>query len=105
MQCNKNEAHAYCALYHHYFHDVPKLLPKGEENLIAFLTGKRTRDGGPVYCLAKNMCFHVWHANGRAKAWGGSRHGAMPRVDSVHYGPTVGIDVVVVAGERRQSYP
>merc|ERR1712194_69809 len=72
-QCGKDEAHAYCTLCHHYFHDVPKLLPKGEEKLIAFPTGKRTCDGGPVYGLVENTCFHVWHASGTAKAWGGSR--------------------------------
>ena len=81
------------------------MLPEGEEKRIAFPTGKRTRVGGPVYCLVENTRFRGWHANGRAKAWGGSRRRAVPRVDSVHYGPTVGIDVVVVAGERRQSYP
>ena len=67
-QCGNYKAHAYCTLCHHYFHDVPKLLPEGEEKLITFPTGKRTRDGRPVYCLVENTCFHVWHANERVKA-------------------------------------
>ena len=102
-QCSKNKAHAYCTLCHHYFHDVPKLLPEGEEKLIAFPTGKRTRAGGPVYYLVENMRFHVWHANGRAKMWGGLCRGAVPRFASVHCGPAVGIDIVVVQREKTVS--
>ena len=82
---------------------MPKLLPEGEEKLIAFPTGKRTRDGGPVYGLVKNTCFHVWHANRRAKTWGGSRCGAVTQVDSVHPGTVVGINVVVVRREKTVS--
>ena len=78
-QCGKDEAHAYCTLCHHYFHDVPKLLPSG-----------------PVCGLVENMRFLVSHANRRAKVWGESRRGAVPRVDSVHHGPVIGIYVVVV---------
>ena len=92
-QCGKDEAHAYCTLCHHYFHDVPKVLPEGEEKLIDFPTGKRMCEGGPVYGLGlvENMCVHVWQASGRAKVWGESR------------GPVVGIDGVVVRKKKTVS--
>ena len=103
VKCSKNEAHAHCTLCHHYFHDVPKLLLEGKEKLITFPQKKRTLGNGPVYCLVENTCFCAWHANGRAKAWRGSRCGAVPQGDSVHYGPIVGIGGVVDRRERRQS--
>ena len=78
--CGKREAHAKCTLCHHYFHDNPKFLPAGEEKLIAIPTGKRDRDGNPVLGeLVMNTCFHVWHADGRAKAWGNTPAGFVPR--------------------------
>ena len=71
-QCGKGEAHAHCTICHDYFHDNPKLLPAGEEKLIAVPTGKRTRDDQPVYApTIANTYFHIWHANGREEAWGG----------------------------------
>ena len=62
-----------------------------------------TRDCGPVYGLVKNTCFHIWHANGRAEAWGGLRCRAVLWIDSVHHRPAVGIDVVVVRREKTVS--
>ena len=47
--CHQSEAHAYCTICHHYYHDNPKFLPEGEQKLIAFPTGKRDRNGQPVY--------------------------------------------------------
>ena len=37
-QCGKDKTHAYCILCHHYFHNMSRLLPKGEEKLISFPT-------------------------------------------------------------------
>ena len=86
--CGKDEAHAYCTLCHHYFHNNPRFLPAGEEKLVAFNTGKRDRNGEPIMGpMIANTCFHVWHAGGRAKAWGGTRRGFVPRTNNVR--PTV----------------
>ena len=64
--CGKAEAHVYCPICHHYFHDNPKFLPEGEQKLIAFPIGKRDRDGRPVYGpMVQNTCFHVAHVEGR----------------------------------------
>ena len=30
--CGKKEAHTYCTLCYHYFHDNPKVVPAGEES-------------------------------------------------------------------------
>ena len=69
---SKSEAHAYCTLCHHYFHNNPKFLPKGDEKLIVIATSKRTRDQQPVYGLMiDNTYFHVWHMNRREEVWGG----------------------------------
>ena len=82
--CGKGEAHAYCALCHHYFHDNPRWLPEGEQKLIALPTGKRDRDGAPIYGpMCANTCFHAGHACGRAAAYGGTQRGFIPRTCSV----------------------
>ena len=33
--------------------------------------------------MIANTCFHVWHAAGRAKAWGATRPGFVPRTNNV----------------------
>ena len=59
VHCGKGEASAYCRLCHHYFHSTPRHLPDGKDKLIAFLTGKRGRDGDPLYGpMVENNCFH-----------------------------------------------
>ena len=83
VHCGKREAHAYCTLCHHYFHDNPKYLPNGEAKLIAFPTGKRTADGQPVYGpFVENNCFHLWHGRGRETAWGTALGGSTTRVSN-----------------------
>ena len=48
--------------------------------MIAIPTGKRDRDGNPVLGdMIMNTCFHVWHADGRAKAWDNTPAGFVPR--------------------------
>ena len=83
VHCVKREAHAYCTLCHHYFHDNPKYIPNGESKLTAFPIGKRTEDGQPVYGpFLKNNYFHLWHGQGRETAWGTALSGSMPLVSS-----------------------
>ena len=43
--CDQREAHVYCTLCRHWFHDKSKFLPTNEEKMIAVPTGKWERDG------------------------------------------------------------
>ena len=52
--------------------------------MIALPTGKRDRDGAPLYGpMGVNTCFHVWHAGGRAAALRDARRGDILRTCSV----------------------
>ena len=79
---------------------MPEFLPKKEEELTAFLTGKKTRHDGTVYDLVKNTCFLRLSRKLKNKGVVRMCCGAMPCVDIVHHGPVVGINIVVILKEK-----
>ena len=82
----KKEAHIWCMICHHWFHDNQKFLPAGHEKLIAFHTGKRNRNGDPLLGpMIENNCFHAWHSVGREKTWRAAHSGFLPELTHVRF--------------------
>lgn len=104
-QCGKDKTHVFCTIYHHYFHNNPKFLLAGGEKLIATPTGKRYRNGQPVYGpMVQNTCFHVWHAKGREEAWAQAGADCLSGVNSVRDDSEESL-VVVSNGDSVVSTP
>ena len=69
--CGQNKAHAYCTIYHCWFHDTPRNLPEGSTRLIAIPNGVNS-EGKAKHLLVENNCFHEAHRRSRIMALAGS---------------------------------
>lgn len=83
--CGKDEAHLFCTVCHHWFHNNPKFLPSAESKFVAVPTAKRTATGEPVYMYAENNCALAWHAQAREEAVKGMRPGVIAQMTLSRY--------------------
>lgn len=87
------------------FHTNAKFLPESEQKLIVIPTGKRTRDGEPVYTYGENNCFNAWHRKGREAAWGGVHKRVLPEVNLNQFTGTSQISSSLTIGADNPDSP